>query len=164
MDQTERFALPYLAPGQMQKEYYHNEALQRIDALLCPVVEGPPAAVPPASPAVGSCHLVASGASGDWAGQEGALAWFSEGGWRFAAPVEGMGVVNRASGERIDYRDGAWVAGIVMAQEVRVDGQTVLRGRQGPVADPSGGTVVDSQCRTAVSQMLGALRAHGLIS
>lgn len=71
--------------------------------------------------------------------------------------------VDRGSGERLDYRGGAWEAGIVMAQEVRVDGQAVLRGRQGPVADPSGGTVVDSQCRAAVSEMLAALRVHGLI-
>ena len=120
--------------------------------------------MPPTSRDVASCHLVALGASGDWAGQEGALACFSEAGWRFVAPVDGLSVVDRASGEWLDYRGGAWEAGIVMAQEVRVDGQAVLRGRQGPVAEPSGGTVVDSQCRAAVSEMLAALRAHGLIS
>src|SRR5688572_24198881 len=88
MDQTARFALPYLAPGQLQKELFHNEALQRVDMLLCPVVEGPPAASPPVSPTAGSCYLVGSGASGAWAGNDGALACFTEGGWRFAAPTD----------------------------------------------------------------------------
>jgi hypothetical protein len=38
--------------------------LQQIDMLLCPVIEGPPAPSPPASPAIGSCYLIAAGASG----------------------------------------------------------------------------------------------------
>ena len=66
MDQTARFALPYLAPGQMQKEFYHNEALQKIDTLLCPVVEGNASPTPPSDPAVGTCYLIASGATGAW--------------------------------------------------------------------------------------------------
>lgn len=163
MDQTARFALPYLAPGQLQKEFFHNEALQRIDTLLCPAVEGPAAVTPPPSPAVGSCFLVAPGATGDWAGQDDKLACFSEGGWRFVPPVEGMSLVDRSSGEQLLYRGGAWQAGIVHAQEVRIDGQAVLGIRQAAIGDPTGGTVVDSQCRTAVSEILGAMRAHGLI-
>lgn len=54
MDQTPRFALPHLYPGQTQKEWFHNEALQRIDVLLCPAVDGPAMTSPPASPAVGA--------------------------------------------------------------------------------------------------------------
>lgn len=42
MDQTARFALPMLVAGQSQKEWFHNEALLRADALLCATVEGPP--------------------------------------------------------------------------------------------------------------------------
>ena len=33
-DATARLALPFIAPGQAQKELFHNEALTRIDALL----------------------------------------------------------------------------------------------------------------------------------
>ena len=163
MDQTARFALPYLAPAQLQKEFFYNEALQRVDTLLCPAVEGPAVSVPPASPAVGDCYLVASGATGAWAGQDETLACFSEGGWRFVPPIEGMSLADRSSGERIEYRNGGWQSGIVDAQEVRVDGQAVLRNRQPAIGNVSGGTVVDSECRTTVSEILGALRAHGLI-
>ncbi|MDP9422876.1 MAG: phage tail protein [Pseudomonadota bacterium] len=164
MDQTARFALPYLAPGQMQKELFHNEALQRIDMLLCPVVDGPASAAPPSNPVVGGCYLVAADASGAWSGQDGSLACFSEGGWRFVLPMDGMSLVDRASGQVLARRDGAWETGIVRAQELRVNGQTVVRNRQSAIGDPSGGTVVDSQCRVAVAQMLAAMRAHGLIS
>lgn len=163
MDQTARFALPYLAPGQLQKELFHNEALQRIDMLLCPLVEGLPATSPPASPAVGSCYLVGSGSSGVWAGNDGSLACFTEGGWRFVPPTEGMTLVDRSSGQFLSRRSGAWEAGILRAQEMRVDGVTVVRNRQSPIADPVGGAQIDGECRAAVEQILAAMRAHGLI-
>lgn len=163
MDQTARFAIPLLAPGQQQKELFHNEAIQRIELLLCPAVEGPPIANPPASPAVGSCYLVASGATGTWAGQDGALAGFTDGGWRFVAPVEGMRVLDRTSGQFIIRTNGAWESGIARVAEVRIGGQTVLRQRQTAIAEPAGGTVVDDQCRTAVAAILAAMRSHGLI-
>ena len=37
-DSTARLALPFLAPGQAQKELYHNEALSRLDLLVQTVV------------------------------------------------------------------------------------------------------------------------------
>ena len=51
---SSRFGLPFIMPGQAQKEAYHNEALALVDAALhaC-VVEGPTDVVP-ADPAVGS--------------------------------------------------------------------------------------------------------------
>lgn len=35
---TARLKLPFLVPGQAQKELFHNEALQIIDMLVQPVV------------------------------------------------------------------------------------------------------------------------------
>jgi hypothetical protein len=40
----------------MQKETFQNEALQAIDMLLCPIVEGLPVQSPPISAAIGSCY------------------------------------------------------------------------------------------------------------
>src|SRR3990170_1100521 len=112
MDQTARFELPFLAPGQMQKELFHNEALQRIDMLLCPVVEGAPSASPPASPNVGSCYVVGTGATGAWEGKDGSLACFTDGGWGFVASSEGLTLVERVSGQFLRRHGGAWELGI----------------------------------------------------
>lgn len=164
MDQSARFGLAFLAPGQMQKEFYHNEALQRIDMLLCPIVEGPALSSPPASPAIGSCYLVGAGATGAWLGQEHALACFTDGGWRFVTPLDGMSLVDRASGQLIARRNGLWETGIVRGQEVQIAGQTVLRNRQAAIANPTGGSVLDTECRSTVNSILSAMRIHGLIS
>ena len=163
MEQTARFKIPLLSPGQAQKEFTHNEALERIGALLCPVVEDIPQAEPPADPATGACYLIADGGSGAWAGQDGAIACFTAGGWRFIEPAEGVIVTGLSSGEQIQRRSGSWEAGISRCREVRIAGQTVLRGRQPDVPDPAGGTVIDSECRDALTALLGALRIHGII-
>ena len=57
-----------------------------------------------------------------------------------------------------------WEAGIVRAQEVRINDQVVLRNRQPGIADPASGSIVDSECRAAVAAILTTLRAHGLIA
>lgn len=163
MELTARFQIPMLVAGQAQKEFFHNEALERISMLLCPVVEGVPQAQPPQSPAIGTCYLVATGGTGDWAGQDSSVACYSAGGWRFVAPIEGVSVLSRSSGETLQWRSGSWEAGIARVQEVRIDGQTVLRGRQPAIQNPTGGAVVDSENRAAVTAILGALRTHGMI-
>jgi hypothetical protein len=163
MDQTPRFALPHLSPGQAQKEWLHNEALQRIDLLLCPVVEGAALVSPPANPPKGACYLVAEGATAEWAGQDGFLAAFTDGGWRYIAPLEGMQVLDRSSGQTVVYRNASWETGIVRAREVWIEGMAILRERQPAIPDPTGGSVVDSQCRQAVTAILATFRTHGLI-
>jgi len=163
MDQTARFALPFLVPGQVQKEWYHNEGLQRIDMLLSATVEAPPLNDPPADPIAGQCFLVGDSPTGDWSGQPGAIAGFSDGGWRFVAPPEGVRLLDRTSGETMLRLNGAWEAGVVRAREVQVGGQTVLAGRQAPIETPSGGAMIDAEGRSAISAILSALRAHGLI-
>jgi len=115
--------------------------------------------IPPAS-----CYLVASGATGAWAGKDGMLAGYTEGGWRFIAPVEGARVLDRSSGQMVLRRNGTWESGIVRGQQLQIDGSTVVRERQAAIADPAGGSVIDSQCRSAVSAILSMLRAHGLIA
>jgi len=163
MEQTARFEIPLLVPGQSQKEFFHNEALERIASLLCPVVDGPPRSNPPASPSVGACYLIATGAAGDWAGNDNAIACFTTGGWRFVEPVEGVGVVERESGEPWHWRSGVWEGGVLRAQEVHINGQKVLQQRQPAIPNPSGGSVVDIENRAVIVAVLGALRAHGLI-
>ncbi|MDN2566096.1 DUF2793 domain-containing protein [Aquibium sp. A9E412] len=106
-DTTPRFLLPYILPSQAQKHVTHNEALRLIDVLVHGAVEDE-AAAPPADPAEGACHLVAAGATGAFAGQDGALAAFVDGAWSFVAPVEGMRLWRRADARVVVFSAGAW--------------------------------------------------------
>lgn len=164
MDQTARFALPFLAPGQFQKELQVNESLQRIDILLCALVEGPPADDPPASSLVGQAYLIGDAPTGDWAGNAGTIAGFTDGGWRFVAPPEGARVLDRTTGETIVRRGGLWETGVVRAREFWADGAKVLGEQQPSIADPAGGPVIDAEARVAISDILASLRTHGLIA
>jgi hypothetical protein len=92
------------------------------------------------------------------------LAGFSAGGWRFMAPVDGMRLTERNSGLEIAFRNGAWTSGMIRANEVAIAGVKVLGARTSAIADPTGGTTIDMHARSTVAQILGALRAHGLIA
>lgn len=163
MDMTPRWALPLLFAGQAQKEVFHNEALTVIDALLHGRVESADSATPPGAPVVGQCWIVAAGAGGDWAGQAGAIACWSEGGWRFVTPRAGarMDVADR--GHALVQDGTAWTDEAIRADGLYLDGDRVVTARQGAIPVPSGGTVIDSESRATITAILAALRAHGLI-
>ena len=162
-DASSRFTLPFLQPGQAQKEVFHNEALARIDALLHATAESVEDD-PPSSPAYGQCWIVGSSPTGAWSGHAGAIAAWSEGGWLFLAAREGM------TAWLVDLdiwaRRGAsgWIMGDIPAQSVSVAGVQVVGGQQPAIANPSGGATVDSEARTALAALLAAARAHGLIA
>lgn len=139
-------------------------ALAIADLLIGGVVVGTPVSAPPAAPVQGLLYLVAAGASGAFADQDGSLASWSEAGWRFVVPVDGMRLTERTSGVELCFRNGAWAEGSTRTNEVLVDGQQVVGARQPAIAAPVGGSVVDGELRAAVGQILVALRAHGLIA
>lgn len=47
---------------------------------------------PPGSPTAGDAYLVASSATGAWAGHDGKIAMYTEGGWIFASTRPGIAV------------------------------------------------------------------------
>lgn len=142
-DTTPRLALPLLYAGQAQKEVTVNEALLRADFLLHGAIETE-LATPPADPDVGALWLVASSPQGAWAGQDGKLAGWSDGGWRFIAPQFGMRLLDRASGAFLLY-DGEWR---VIASP----------------AEASGGAVIDVEARACLSGLIAALRSAGIFT
>lgn len=162
-ERTDRHALPLLQAGQAQKEMTHNEALVMLDMLAMAVVEGV-ADIPPADPAPGECWIVGDGAGAGWAGQAGAIAGWTAAGWRFLAPHDGMRCWVSGRNVAAVRRDGAWRIGEVNATSLRIDGETVVGARQGPISGPEGGAYVDVEARAAVDAMLSALRTHGLIA
>ena len=164
MTSTPRLALPFLVPGQAQKEFFHNEALQRLDLAVQPIVEVAASNAPPSSPTLGQCFLVGSVPTGAWAGQSQALAGWTEGGWRFVLPFEGMRVGDRSSGQVATFATGTWVMGVLDVASVRIGGVAVLGARRPAIAGPTAGGVQDIEARAALNSVLSTLRGHGLIT
>jgi hypothetical protein len=148
MSASARLSLPFLSPGQAQKEFFHNEALQTLDLLVAPAVEEGPRDAPPASPNIGACYLVGASPSGDWVGKSMCIAGYTSGGWRLIQPTEGMTAYVKSTGQTATYREGAW---------------EIAGGQVAAIPGPSGGSNVDVEARAAIDQVLAALRHHGLI-
>ncbi|HHY49478.1 MAG TPA: DUF2793 domain-containing protein [Alphaproteobacteria bacterium] len=89
MDESANLRLPFLMPAQAQKHITHNEALARLDALVQLAVLDRDLASPPAEPAEGDRHIVAAGATGDWAGWDLSVAAWVAGAWQRLIPRAG---------------------------------------------------------------------------
>jgi len=161
---SDRFGLPLLQAGQAQKEWTHNEALALIDMLLHPSAESATLTAPPSGAAVGQCWIVAAGATAAWSGHDGELACLTSGGWRFVAPRAGTRVSTAADGLTRVHDGSAWTLDTVRPDGFYVGGVRVVGARAPAIADPVGGSVIDAEARTAVGQILSALRGHGLIA
>ncbi len=101
-------SLPYIQPAQAQKHVTHNEALRMLDALVQLSVESRGLTEPPASPADGARYIVASGATGAWAGQEDAIALNASGGWLFLPPNVGWQAWVADEAVEVVWQGGLW--------------------------------------------------------
>ena len=164
MTATARLALPFISPGQAQKEIFHNEALQILDILVGGAVEEGPLVSPPASPAAGACYIVGDSATGDWQGRDGQIAAYTIGGWKYVVPVDGVSLYVRTTKTTAAYRNGGWEYGVIRGAAIVIDGQQVIGSQANAIADPAGGSTVDAEARSAVGAILLALRQHGLIA
>jgi hypothetical protein len=160
---TPRLGLPFLSAGQAQKEIFHNEALQTLDALVAGAIEEPPRADPPSSPTVGETYIVAGPASGEWSGKDDYVAEFTTAGWRLIQPQEGMTFYVRSSGIWAVYRAAAWELGQLRGSALLVAGQQVVGSRAAAIASATGGATIDAEARGVLDQILAAMRQHGLI-
>nr|WP_235982143.1 DUF2793 domain-containing protein [Novosphingobium aerophilum] len=97
------------------------------------------AVAPPAAAADGTAWLVATGASGDWAGCDGLLALRQTGQWLFAPPRDGMQVLDRGRRQMLHRVAGTW------------------RAPARPPA-PVGGAVIDVEARAAIAALVAALQ------
>lgn len=163
MSMTPRLSLPFLVPGQAQKELIHNEALQILDILVALAVEEPPISTPPVTPIAGKIYIVGDTPVGDWSGHTDQLACFTPGGWRFIAPQEGMSAYVRSMGVTAVYKSGIWDVGTLTGSKVVIAGQQVLGERLAAIPSPDSGSVIDVEARIAIAGILSAMRQHGLI-
>ena len=160
MVQTSRYGLPFLQAGQAQKEVTHNDAIARIDTLLALAVDSRHAAVPATT--LGTSWIVAAGASGAWAGHDGAVATLDETGWTFLTPPDGCVAFVRDEAVFIHYAAGqwrdAWNVPLLAAGALSIgNGATVIPA-------PGGGSVVDIEARAALTSLLAVLRTAGLLA
>jgi Protein of unknown function (DUF2793) len=162
-DQTPRFALPFILPGQAQKELFHNEALVLVDALIDAAVEEGPRSDPPPSPQAGQCWIVAAGAMAAWSGHDQSLATWTEGGWRFVVPTIGMSVWDKAASVPRRWDASGWSGGRMACSGLSIGGKDVVGERLPAIATPSGGTIIDDEARIALAAVIAALKSHGFI-
>lgn len=106
-DETVNLSLPYILPSQAQKHVTHNEALQRLDAVVQLVI-AESLATPPDAPPEGACYLVDDAAAGPWTGKSGQLAFRQDGAWIYVTPQEGWRAWFAASGELQALSGGQW--------------------------------------------------------
>jgi hypothetical protein len=108
MDNSPRLGLPYIAPQQAQKQVTYNEAIRALDVLVQPVVKSRTTTAPPGSPAEGDTYIVAPSATGAWAGKDGKIATFVDGGWDFVTPANGWLVYVNDTAQIAVCQSGAW--------------------------------------------------------
>ena len=99
---------------------------------------------PPATPSDGDCWLVGTAPTGEWSGHAGAIACRQAGAWLFVTPRDGMRMLDKAAGQDIRYAGGAWL-------------------RAAAIGVPTGGTTADSEARTAIAALIGALVVAGIV-
>ena len=109
MPDTARFGMPLLDAAQAQKHVTVNEALARIDALAAGRVETIDGTTPPSAPADGDVHLIGSGATGAWAGQDDCFAIFANGGWLFVQPWTGARIWSVENTAEFVFNGAKWV-------------------------------------------------------
>lgn len=117
MSNTARLNMPNLVSGQAQKEITHNMSLQRLDAFVQTTVESMELITPPTGNE-GDLYVVATAATGIWAGKDRQLAYFVGGTWAFYAPFEGMRVWNKAMAEAMVYKTATWVNEVTAAEKI----------------------------------------------
>ncbi len=107
-DTSTHLGLPYLLAAQAQKHVTHNEALRLLDAMVQLAVLDRTRTTPPVSPSDGDRHLVASGATGLWAGWDLNVAFWVDGVWMRLVPRQGWLVWIAAEQVFVVWNGSAW--------------------------------------------------------
>jgi hypothetical protein len=138
---------------------------------------------PPASPSNGDTYIVAAGATGAWAGQDGNIAYYYGGTWYFHAAIEGWRAYAQDENKAYWYTGSAWsatanpntvtleqarTANNVLAGDVDMNSAGKILNLSAPTAggDATNKTYVDArtleQVRTAGNQIAGDIDANNV--
>ncbi|SEA22784.1 DUF2793 domain-containing protein [Rubrimonas cliftonensis] len=109
MSDTRRLGLTLLEAGQAQKHVTVNAALTRLEGFsAATALSRTLAAAPPALE--GDLYIPADGASGAWAGHDGRLALFDNGGWVFADAELGRRLFVADEAAEVVHDGDGWAA------------------------------------------------------
>jgi len=108
LETTPNLGLPNIMSAQAQTHVTHNEALRVLDAMVQLSVLDRNRTAPPADPAEGDRYIVAAGGAGAWAGKDGSVAAFQDGGWAFHAPREGWTAWVADEDRLVAWDGGTW--------------------------------------------------------
>ena len=106
---TAHLALPFIMAAQAQKHVTHNEALRLLDGIVQLCVLDRNLTDPPASPAEGDRYIPATGATGDWSGWDGSIAYWIDGAWMRILPNSGWLAWVVAEAEAVIWTGSAWI-------------------------------------------------------
>lgn len=109
MTDTPNLVLPYIAAAQAQKHVTHNEAIRLLDGMVQLSVLSRTLTAPPGSPTDGSRYIVASGATGLWAGWDLNVAFWVDGAWLRLIPRPGWLAWSVADSAFYSWSGSAWV-------------------------------------------------------
>lgn len=112
MSETSRFDLPLLQPAQAQKHVTVNEALARIDGLMQLSLLSVGSGTPPLTPQEGDAYGVGASAVNEWAGHEGEIALYVNGGWVFVPTTLGMRAYVSDESGWASFDGTAWQVGM----------------------------------------------------
>lgn len=110
MSETSQLGLPLLQPAQAQKHVTVNEALVRLDGLTHLTLGSVTVTAPPSGVEDGQAYGVPVGGVNDWAGRDGEIAIFSNGGWVFVTPQAGWRAYIVEIGKSAIFDGSGWVA------------------------------------------------------
>lgn len=105
---------------------------------------------PPAKSGDGDSYRIATSATGEWSHNSGNLAIRVGSAWHFVAPTEvvapteGLTVFDRRAGQWLWFRSG-WQSAAAPSQ-------------------PTSGTVIDTEARTLLAQIIVILQSAGLVA
>lgn len=88
--------------------------LKRLGAVVGLSVKDRDLTAPPASPADGDRYIIATGATGAWAGKDGQIAVRIGGAWEFYAPKIGWLCYIEDEGKLSVYKATGWSAGTII--------------------------------------------------
>ena len=140
---TRNFSFPLLFAGQAQKEVTLNHATSLLDALLTQAVESSRPS-PPIDAAEGSCFRITSPASGAWSAHEDEIAVRLGGSWHFSTPHQGQVIYDRERNVMLRFNT-TWHQPI-------------------DPGNASGGTVVDTEARQVLQDIVSSLRDLGFLA